>query len=197
MPKIVDKEQKKREIVSKALDVFSQSGFRDSNLQQIASKCGYSRTTLYNYFKNKEEIYYFALDAAFSRIEDESKLIVASTSLSTEDKIKAVIKSVMMNIGATDKSAALMVDFGLQIKTGNLRLRKKVQDSVVSLQNTLTSLLDEGKREGFYKPIDSQAIASTLLALVQSFIVNSVLTGINGMDVRMDSLTIVLNSLKL
>lgn len=196
MPKIVDKEQKKREIVSKALDVFSQSGFRDSNLQQIASRCGYSRTTLYNYFKNKEEIYYFALDTAFSKIEDESKLIMASVSLSTEDKIKALIKSVMLNIGANDTSTALMVDFWLQIKNGNLRIREKVQDSVASLQNTLISLLDEGKREGFYKPIDSPAIASTLLALVQSFIVSSVMTGMNAVDSRMDSLTIVLNSLK-
>ncbi|MCE5256712.1 MAG: TetR/AcrR family transcriptional regulator [Spirochaetaceae bacterium] len=196
MPKIVDREQKKREIVSKALDVFSQSGFQEANLGQIASRCGCSRTSLYNYFKNKEEIYYFALDSVLSKIEADSKLIMASNYLSIDDKIKGVTKAVLQDIAQNYKSTGLMVDFWFQIKNGNLKVKEKVQDYNTSLQDIFKSLLDEGKHEGFFKPIDSSAISLTLLSLIQSFIVSSVLTEMNFVDAGMSSVTLFLNSLR-
>jgi len=61
MPKHIDHEQRKKEILYAALDVFARVGYKDANLGLIANSCGLSRTTVYQYFKDKSEIFHFAV----------------------------------------------------------------------------------------------------------------------------------------
>ena len=61
MPKKIDHEERKVIILKKALEIFARDGYRDSNLSSIAEECGLSRPTLYQYFKDKKEIYYYAV----------------------------------------------------------------------------------------------------------------------------------------
>ncbi|MGD6731402.1 MAG: TetR/AcrR family transcriptional regulator [Pleomorphochaeta sp.] len=61
MPKKIDHEQRKVKILQTALDVFAKEGYKDSNLSLIAQECGISRPTIYQYFKDKDEIYYYAV----------------------------------------------------------------------------------------------------------------------------------------
>ena len=61
MPKKIDHEQRKINILNNALKVFAQEGYKNSNLSLIAKKSGISRPTIYQYFKDKDEIYYYAV----------------------------------------------------------------------------------------------------------------------------------------
>ena len=61
MPKKIEHEERKITILKKALEIFARDGYRDSNLSTIAQECGLSRPTLYQYFKDKKEIYYYAV----------------------------------------------------------------------------------------------------------------------------------------
>ena len=68
MPKKIDHEERKVKILKTALDVFAKEGYRDSNLSLIAEQCGLSRPTLYQYFKDKDEIYYYAVKLVTGRM---------------------------------------------------------------------------------------------------------------------------------
>ena len=59
MPKKIDHEQRKVEIMSAALEVYAQEG-KNANLSLIAAKCGLSRTTVYQYFKDESQLYQYA-----------------------------------------------------------------------------------------------------------------------------------------
>jgi TetR/AcrR family transcriptional regulator len=63
MPKLIDHEQRKKEILYAALEVFAKEGYKDSNLGLIAAQCGLSRTTVYQYFKDKSDIFLYAIKA--------------------------------------------------------------------------------------------------------------------------------------
>ena len=52
MPRIVDYDERKREIAQSALTLFSKQGYYDSSFSDIASACRLSRSNIYNYFKN-------------------------------------------------------------------------------------------------------------------------------------------------
>ena len=56
MPKIVDKEQKKSEIARVAIQLFSEKGFENATLQNIADAAGVGKGTIYHYFKSKFDI---------------------------------------------------------------------------------------------------------------------------------------------
>ena len=53
MPKVVDFEQRKQEIIEKAMKVFIEKGYHKTNLADIAKECNMGRTTLYQYFKTR------------------------------------------------------------------------------------------------------------------------------------------------
>ena len=68
MPKKIDHEERKVRILKTALDVFAREGYRDSNLSLIAEQCGLSRPTIYQYFKDKNEIFYYAVKLVTGRM---------------------------------------------------------------------------------------------------------------------------------
>ena len=74
MPKKIDHEKRKVEIMSAALEVYAQEG-RNANLSMIAARCGLSRTTVYQYFKDEAQLYRYAVkyttDLAFSQYTSE------------------------------------------------------------------------------------------------------------------------------
>lgn len=54
---MVDKEKIKRKIIISARDIFSQYGFNKTTMSDIAKKTGMGKSSLYYYFKSKEEIF--------------------------------------------------------------------------------------------------------------------------------------------
>ncbi len=109
MPKQIDHEQRKKEILYAALEVFAQEGYKDTNLGLIASACGLSRTTVYQYFKDKSEIFLYAIKATtdsmlakystpeWESIEDPAEKLekVMQDILDTADTIERQIKNLV------------------------------------------------------------------------------------------------------
>ena len=55
MPKKTDKRQS---IIRAAIEVFSKNSFRSSNISEIAQKANVAEGTIYQYFKNKEDLFF-------------------------------------------------------------------------------------------------------------------------------------------
>jgi len=51
-------DQRKSEILEAALNLFSKQGFQDTTMEQISSRIKMARTSLYEYYKSKEDILY-------------------------------------------------------------------------------------------------------------------------------------------
>ncbi|MGD1941211.1 MAG: TetR/AcrR family transcriptional regulator [Leptolyngbyaceae cyanobacterium] len=57
MPKIVDRERYRQELLSQCLTLFAERGFGAVTMREIAASLGVSTGTLYHYFPNKESIF--------------------------------------------------------------------------------------------------------------------------------------------
>lgn len=57
MPKIVDHDQYRRELLGKSFDLFAQKGYAAITMRQIAQGLGVSTGTLYHYFPSKEALF--------------------------------------------------------------------------------------------------------------------------------------------
>ena len=53
---IVDKVQKRKDIALSCKEIFFQNGIKDLTISQIAKTAGVGKGTIYEYFKNKEDI---------------------------------------------------------------------------------------------------------------------------------------------
>ncbi len=57
MPKIVDRDEYRKEILGKCFGLFSGKGYANVTMREIAGEIGVSTGTLYHYFSTKEEIF--------------------------------------------------------------------------------------------------------------------------------------------
>jgi len=57
MPKIVDRDSYRAELLSKAVEAFAERGFASLSMKQLADSIGISHGLFYHYFSNKEDLF--------------------------------------------------------------------------------------------------------------------------------------------
>jgi AcrR family transcriptional regulator len=84
---IVDKVQKRKNIAIACKDLFVKNGIKDLTISQIAQTAGIGKGSLYDYFKNKDDIVFEIVDILLHEhnLIKEEKIINANT---TKEKIK-------------------------------------------------------------------------------------------------------------
>lgn len=110
MPKIVDREKYKEELLEKSFDLFAAKGYASITMRQIAEGLGVSTGTLYHYFPSKKELFEQMVEGQVQR-----ELAIASREwqdLQTpEERGEFIGRYLAENIDHHIKSSYLMIDF--------------------------------------------------------------------------------------
>lgn len=77
-------------ILETALDIVVEQGYENLSIRKISSRLGVAATTIYNYYKNKEELNLMIRIRGFSRLYDRVRA-QAERFDSPEDKIRAMV----------------------------------------------------------------------------------------------------------
>src|SRR5713101_4005326 len=64
-----DVTDRREQILQAAQKLFAQQGFRETNLNDVATQLGFRRQAVYHYFASKEEILYELIDRAGEAVE--------------------------------------------------------------------------------------------------------------------------------
>lgn len=178
MPKIVDKKAKKREIVQAAVKIFAKRGVANTKMADIAQAAGIGKGTIYEYFKDKNEIF----TESFSRFLDMTDTIIGKRLLRLSDpvqKLKAMVS------GFTE----IISDFGydyieVMFEFWAEGIRSKHENGVelidlnkyyVDYRRITKAILDEGVRLGKFKEMDTQLTASILIGAFDGLMLQWVL----------------------
>ena len=77
---------RKEEIINACASLYETMGFKDITIRNIGAKTSFTRTSIYNYFQTKEEIFLALLQREHeSWIADIEEIIQYNASLSTDD----------------------------------------------------------------------------------------------------------------
>lgn len=90
--------ERQRAILNAAFKVFSQSDYRHASMQQVTDEGGISKSLLFHYFRNKQELYLHLWDVAAQRTAQATiptptvptKLMPSSRSLCIFDVLKRI-----------------------------------------------------------------------------------------------------------
>ena len=170
MPKIVDHDNRKRDILEKALGLFSLGGFYESSFTEIAELCGLSRTNMYNYFNSKEEILFYAVEDIFNRISVEIDRIARQKNVSIIRKLSSIYE-IFADNSAIGRYSFIITELAQKIKNENVGFLAKLQEAAKALRQKIESLL---YREGNPKLAPQVPVIATLFfSLVESSISHS------------------------
>lgn len=196
MPKIVNFEEKQQEIMLEAVKVFIKKGYYETNLSDIAAGCGMGRTTLYQYFKNKDEIFDYAIKYITRVINEDYKAILKRSDISFLDKIKMVIaKSVLENENKRNMMI-MIVDLWLRLKRENSDIADRITDRAAELRGVFKYLIEEGIKANEIKCTNPQCMAFTLYALAQTFVLQLSLARNITMEEHLKSINALIDGLK-
>ena len=99
MPKgipLTEEEQQRRrkEIFDTTVHLFLKKGFKETSMRQISEAAGVGKSTLYDYFKSKDEILVSYFEDAIHELAEGAKEIVAQ-DMPISEKIKRSWKCIL------------------------------------------------------------------------------------------------------
>ncbi|OUS75610.1 TetR family transcriptional regulator [Paenibacillus sp. MY03] len=154
------RDQKKKDILRSAVDLFLTYGIQKVSIAEIASKANVSQVTIYNYFGSKhnlvEEMLVFYLDQIWSEYEK-----MLTNDMPFIEKIKSVMFAKIDS--ANNVHPDTFTHFMKKYATGVPYLEKMMQEKIMP---GLMTLIEEGKQQGYVDPGLSN---ESILVFIQMF----------------------------
>jgi AcrR family transcriptional regulator len=196
MPKVVDFEQKKREIAHKALYVFAFEGYHPTTMAQIAEMCDIGRSTIYEYFRNKDEIFAFTLNQSFDAVALDFEDLHSRPHEDTVESIFLIIRRVLTDLYQDKRVLLVLLEHTLRIMREDQEVGEKLKVRATEILGKFASLLEEGIRQGEIRPVDSRAMAATLGSLIEAAVFQISIDAGVSLDVVLDSVRSLIGGLR-
>jgi AcrR family transcriptional regulator len=173
MPKIVDHEQRRRDILEATWRVIAQQGIEAATIREIAREAGFSNGVLSHYFTNKEDILISAHKLAFQRVYERAALANEGAT-----GIAAVRTALYEALPLDDErriEAILDVSFWSQALV-NDRLNAVRRDSIVAGREWWIGMLQSGRERGeVVSPASNDTLVDEIQALIDGISVEAVM----------------------
>lgn len=162
-------ENVKREILDSAQDLFRQFGLKKTTMDEIAGACGKAKSTLYHYFKNKDEVFDGVVMKEMHNIRQVVKEKVDSR-ISLQDKIKIYL--ITFHIEAIHKINLFRIlqQKRLEELANFDRLKKAIDFEKEYIEGIITRAWDNKEYQGIPKediPMFAEILVVSFLGLVK------------------------------
>ncbi|HEY9622339.1 MAG TPA: TetR/AcrR family transcriptional regulator [Crinalium sp.] len=141
MPKIVDHDQYRKELLGKAFDLFAAKGYASVTMRQIAQGIGVSTGTLYHYFPTKESLF----EQLIEEVSQQNVLLAIAAlggAQTVAERMDAIAKFMANHEDRLLKQTYLFVDFcqhygsdALQNNPAYRRAEQRYQQECAKLLN--------------------------------------------------------------
>lgn len=164
-PKPDVSEERKDQIMNAAEEVFSQKGFSDARMDDIAEETGLSKGTLYLYYKSKDDLIIAILDRIFQReFRTLENLDIASTSAA--DAIWAFTETTSKDVKMMMRLLPITYEFmGLAFR--NKFVQKAFTTYFNRYMDILVPVIQKGIDSGEFRPGDAYEIALAMGAIME------------------------------
>lgn len=173
MPKIVDHEERRREILEATWRVIATSGIEAATIREIAREAGFSNGVLSHYFDNKEDILISAHRLAFARVYER-----AARANEGATGIEAVRRAFLEALPLDEErriEAVLDVSFWSQALV-NERLNAVRRDSILSGREWWIGMLESGRQRGeIVSTIPNDVLCDEIQAMIDGISVQAVM----------------------
>lgn len=160
---MVDKDQVVKEIIDAAAQVIGRYGYKKTTMDDIALAAKRGKTSIYYYFKNKEEIFLKVIEKEAKQLIAELTQAVTSAGNSLE-KLLAYMNARIKIIGnvsiSYDSMKTELLEYLDYIEQG----RKQYDIQELEL---VTSIIAGGVEEGVFNSKNPQLTAFTIVAALK------------------------------
>lgn len=170
-----DGQNKRQQILDAAYIVFSKKGYHRATVDEIIALADTGKGTVYNYFVNKEQLFYTLIKEKNTPFLNTLQRILNSQQLPLEkfeSMIKAFLEFYVQNADLWRFMMHEVRGFGVDSShslTGEQRA--KYEEGFTSTIGMLEKVILEGKDQGFIRPeCDASRVAHGIFSVIISFV---------------------------
>jgi len=164
MPRVVNREARRAELVSAAATVFAQRGLANTAVSDIVKAAGVAQGTFYLYFDSKDDAVLAVVERVADAIVEDTAARIAAAS-SAVDKLLA-LPGVLSEVDSETKVAGLV---DLMHRPENRVLHDRLaEDMTRRLVPRLEAIVEQGIAEDVFNVDDPRAAAWFVLAGLHS-----------------------------
>jgi len=152
--------EKKEWIRKAAIRIISEEGFHKCTTDKIAEEAGVSVGTIYNYFKDKEDILSYIFKVQHKKLDIYFNRLMKK-EMAVPDKFKLLIDKYFKYVVNNEKLAKLLHD---ESNRPAKEVTQEMFSYMLAIREHVKDLLKEGVKEGtVYAEYDLDIIANILL----------------------------------
>ncbi len=168
MKTVIDHRARKRRIIEKSVRLFAKVGYREVTFQMLAAHCDVARTVLYRYFRDKRQIFGYAIAEVLSRIERRHSEIVHSGA-SAEVRLRQICTVVTATLFDNREFLGVIIDFVMSMRRDGYDMSRRIMRFTVGLKRIIHTLLLWGMHRGeFRQDIDVDAVTGVIYGVFES-----------------------------
>jgi len=152
-------QERKLNIIKVAAKLFSEKGYRDATLEDIAKNLKYTKGSIYYYINSKQELLFQCHDLAMDILNERMQELLATdwpVDVKLKEAIKAQIEMVVSEMSLV--TVALGQEFELQDDYREIIVVKRDQ-----YEGYFRQLVEEGIQNGIFNPLSSKMSVFVIL----------------------------------
>jgi AcrR family transcriptional regulator len=124
-------EQRERDILEAAIDLFGEEGFHDVSTRKIAARAGVSEGTLFNYFSSKNELMRAILGRIYEELTNNASVILRD-ELDSRKRLQLLAENHITVMSRDNALFMRMIQAYMNVDLGGYT---KIRDSVLHKMN--------------------------------------------------------------
>jgi AcrR family transcriptional regulator len=144
---VVVKEEVRSHIVRIARKIFTRNGFRKSSMEEIAVSSKKGKSSIYYYFKSKEEIFQAVVEFEAGVLKERLNRLIRKSDTPT-DRLKAYILFRLHYVKSLENFYAALNEESLSHFGFILEIRRNFE---IEEQQLVGSILEEGMKQGIFQ----------------------------------------------
>jgi len=157
-----DLDRRRQEIFSASVHLFLEKGFQETSMREIAAAAGMGKSSLYDYFKTKDEILLSVIEDDVDDLNRQVRIITGQ-ALPAIDRLQQVMHT-YLNYLLSKKAIFFKLDNEVQRLA--VQSQRRIQLKRHELQDMLSSLIKDAIQEGTFRSVNPLLATRTILALL-------------------------------
>lgn len=166
-------DRRRHEILGATVHLFLEKGFRETSMREIAEAAEMGKSSLYDYFKTKDDILLWSVEDQIIDLTAAAKEIV-NQPIPAIDRLRQVMKT-HLEFLVSNKDFYLKLSFEVQRLA--IDSQQRIQAKRHAYQDIIRQLIDEGIQEGAFRPVDSLLVTRLLITALTPTVFTSRPTG--------------------
>ncbi len=157
-----EQDRRRHEIFQASVKLFLKNGFQETSMQEVAKAAGIGKSTLYDYFKTKEDILVWGMEDEFLDLSDAARDIFSQPGPAVE-KLREWAK---MHLEFLAESKEFYLKLSFEVQRLSIESQKRIQVRRHTYQDMICRVIEDGIREGAFRKVDSLLTTRTLLSML-------------------------------